>query len=77
MDLPSLDGSPVRQYLNPTVRGWVAISAECAHPEAVAKIIALCTFCATSGVTDGTWWFSNDEGQTLEPFQAGVSSWDN
>lgn len=77
VDLPSLDGSPVRQYLNPTVRGWVAISAECEHPEAVAKIIALCTFCATSGVTDGTWWFSNDEGQTLEPFQAGVSSWDN
>lgn len=77
VELPSVDGTPVTQYLNPTVRGWVAINKDCENPEAVAKIIALCTFCATSGVVDGTWWFSNDEAQTLEPFQGGVSAWDN
>ena len=32
---------------------------------------------AQGGICDGTWWFSNDSAQNLEPFQASVSSWDN
>lgn len=77
VDLPSVDGSPVKQYLNPSKRGWIAINSEFEHPEVAAKIRALCTFAGQSGVVDGTWWFSNDDAQTLEPFQASVSSWDN
>ena len=77
VDLPSLDGSDVIQRLNPVKRGWIVINSEYEHPEVAAKIRALCTFCGQSGVVDGTWWFSNDEGQTIEPFQASVSSWDN
>ena len=75
--LPSEDGSPVEQYLTPNKRGWIVINKNYEHPEVAAKIRALCTFVAQGGVCDGTWWFSNDQAQTLEPFQASVSSWDN
>ena len=75
--LPSEDGSPVEQYLTPNRRGWIAINKNYEHPEVAAKLRALCTFAAQGGVCDGTWWFSNDQAQTLEPFQASVSSWDN
>lgn len=77
VELPSLDGSPVKQYLNPVRRGWIVINKDYEHPEVAAKIRALCTFAGQSGVTDGTWWFSNDGAQDLEPFKASVSSWDN
>lgn len=77
VDLPSMDGSPVTQYLTPVKRGWIAINSEYEHPEVAAKIRALSTFAGQSGVVDGTWWFSNDDAQTLQPFQASVSSWDN
>lgn len=77
VELPSLDGSPVKQYLTPVKRGWIVINKEYEHPEAAAKIRALCTFASQSGVVDGTWWFSNDGAQDLEPFKASVSSWDN
>ncbi|WP_102410929.1 extracellular solute-binding protein [Beduinella massiliensis] len=77
VDLPSLDGSPVEQYLTPVKRGWIVINKDYEHPEVAAKIRALCTFASQGGVVDGTWWFSNDQAQILEPFQASVSSWDN
>lgn len=77
VELPSADGSPVHQYLNPIRRGWIAINKDYEHPEVAAKIRALCTFAGQSGVTDGTWWFSNDGAQDLQPFKASVSSWDN
>ena len=75
--LPSEDGSPVEQYLTPNKRGWIVINKNYEHPEVAAKIRALCTFVAQGGICDGTWWFSNDSAQNLEPFQASVSSWDN
>ena len=75
--LPSEDGSPVEQYLTPNKRGWIVINKNYEHPEVAAKIRALCTFAAQGGICDGTWWFSNDQAQILEPFQASVSSWDN
>lgn len=77
VDLPSLDGSPVTQYLTPVKRGWIVINKDYEHPEVAAKIRALCTFASQGGVVDGTWWFSNDQAQVIEPFQASVSSWDN
>lgn len=77
VDLPSKDGAPVMQYLTPNKRGWVVINKDYEHPEVVGKISALCTFCAKGGIVDGTWWFSNDNAQELEPFQGSVSSWDN
>lgn len=77
VELPSADGAPVTQYLTPVKRGWIAINADCKIPQAATMIRALCTFCSRSGVVDGTWWFSNDSAQVLEPFQASVSSWDN
>lgn len=77
VDLPSKDGTPVTQYLTPNRRGWVVINKNYEHPEVVGKISALTTFCAKGGIVDGTWWFSNDSAQELEPFQANVSSWDN
>lgn len=75
--LPSETGAPVEQYLTPVKRGWIVINESYEHPEVAAKIRALCTFAAQGGICDGTWWFSNDQAQTLEPFQASVSSWDN
>ena len=75
--LPSLTGAPVEQYLTPNKRGWIVINKDYEHPEVAAKIRALCTFAAQGGICDGTWWFSNDQAQILEPFQASVSSWDN
>ncbi len=75
--LPSLTGEPVEQYLTPNKRGWIVINKNYEHPEVAAKIRALCTFAAQGGICDGTWWFSNDQAQILEPFQASVSSWDN
>lgn len=77
VELPSVDGSPVEQYLTPVKRGWIVINKDYEHPEAAAKIRALCTFAGQSGMVDGTWWFSNDDAQNLEPFKASVSSWDN
>ena len=59
VDLPSLDGSPVEQYLTPVKRGWIVINKDYEHPEVAAKIRALCTFASQGGVVDGTWWFSN------------------
>lgn len=75
--LPSETGAPVEQYLTPVKRGWIVINESYEHPEVAAKIRALCTFAAQGGICDGTWWFSNDQAQALEPFQASVSSWDN
>lgn len=75
--LPSETGAPVEQYLTPVKRGWIVINESYEHPEVAAKIRALCTFAAQGGICDGTWWFSNDQAQILEPFQASVSSWDN
>ncbi|MGI6653420.1 MAG: extracellular solute-binding protein [Christensenellales bacterium] len=75
--LPSQSGEPVEQYLTPNMRGWIVINKDYPHPEVAAKIRALCTFAAQGGICDGTWWFSNDQGQILQPFQASVSSWDN
>ena len=75
--LPSKDGEPVTQLLNPVRRGWVVINANYDHPEIVGKISALCSFAFRSGITNGSFWFSNDGAQDLEPFQASVSSWDN
>ena len=75
--LPSETGAPVEQYLTPVKRGWIFINESYEHPEVAAKIRALCTFAAQGGICDGTWWFSNDQAQALEPFQASVSSWDN
>ena len=75
--LPSETGAPVEQYLTPVKRGWIVINESYEHPEDAAKIRALCTFAAQGGICDGTWWFSNDQAQALEPFQASVSSWDN
>lgn len=77
VDLPSADGSPVNQRLTPVKRGWIVINKDYEHPEVAAKIRALCTFASQGGVVDGTWWFSNDQAQIIEPFQASVSSWDN
>ena len=67
----------MEQYLTPNKRGWIVINKNYEHPEVAAKIRALCTFVAQGGICDGTWWFSNDSAQNLEPFQASVSSWDN
>ena len=75
--LPSETGAPVEQYLTPVKRGWIVINESYEHPEVAAKIRALCTFAAQGGICYGTWWFSNDQAQALEPFQASVSSWDN
>ncbi len=75
--LPSQTGDPVTQYLTPNKRGWIVINKDYEHPEVAAKIRALCTFAAQGGICDGTWWFSNDQAQVLQPFQASVSSWDN
>ena len=66
-----------RSYTLPYKRGWIVINKNYEHPEVAAKIRALCTFVAQGGICDGTWWFSNDSAQNLEPFQASVSSWDN
>lgn len=77
VELPSADGTPVHQYLNTNQRGWLAINANYEHPEVAGMIAALCDFTFISGITNGTWWFSNDGAQNLEPFQASVSSWDN
>lgn len=77
VELPSKDGAAVQQYLTPVKRGWIVINKDYEHPEVAAKIRALCTFAGQSGVTDGTWWFSNDGAQDLQPFKASVSSWDN
>lgn len=77
VELPSVDGQPVDQYLNPVRRGWVVINKDYEHPEIVAKMAAVGTFIVRSGITSGTWWFSNDGGQTLNPIQSAVSSWDN
>ena len=77
VNLPSVTGEPVYQLLNPVRRGWVVINANYDHPEIVGKISALCSFTYRSGVTLGSFWMSNDDAQTLQPFQGSVSSWDN
>lgn len=77
VELPSVDGKPVEQYLNPMRRGWVVIRDGYEHPEVAGMISALQAFVFQSGITDGSWWFSNDGAQYLEPMQANVSSWDN
>lgn len=75
--LPSDDGEAVEQYLTPNKRGWIAINKEYEHPEVAGMITALCDFNIRSGITSGTWWFSQDGAQGLQPFQSSVSSWDN
>lgn len=75
--LPSIDGEPVEQYLTPNKRGWIAINKEYEHPEVAGMIAALCDFSFVSGITNGTWWMSQDSAQELQPFQSSVSSWDN
>ena len=75
--LPSIDGEPVEQYLTPNKRGWIAINKEYEHPEVAGMIAALCDFSFVSGITNGTWWMSQDSAQELQPFQGSVSSWDN
>lgn len=77
VELPSVDGEAVEQYLNPQARGWVVIREGYEHPEVAGMISALQAFVFQSGITDGSWWFSNDGAQELEPMQANVSSWDN
>ena len=77
VELPSVDGQPVDQYLNPVRRGWVVIREGYEHPEIAAKISAANAFYVNSGIVNGTWFFSNDNAQELGPIQGAVSSWDN
>lgn len=74
--LPTVDGTPVRSILRPTMQGWVVVNKNFGHPEIALKMRAATTY-ALLCEESAWWWYDENIAWNFSPVRCNVSAYDN
>lgn len=76
IELPTVEGEPVKSILRPSQQGWVVVNKNFDYPEIAFKMRSL-TSMALQSKNSAWWWYEENITWHLSPVRSNVSAFDN